>query len=133
MTVSWIVGPALGGYLFWLSPRLPPLVAAVIFTVAALLCLLGVPNHPDPRIPPPSPMSAGGHNINGVGRGTGAGAHTGVPPRPKSLGDFLRTLKNNFHETLNDAVRFCFFLVLCVYVYVPVEEWQQQQNQQSSD
>lgn len=24
VTVSWIVGPALGGYLFWLSPCLPP-------------------------------------------------------------------------------------------------------------
>jgi hypothetical protein len=100
VTVSWIVGPALGGYLFWLSPRLPPLVAAVVFTVAALLCLIGVPNQPDPRMAPPSPMSAGG-----VGAGHGAGAHTGVPPRPKSWGDFWRTLKNNFHETLNDAVR----------------------------
>lgn len=99
------MGPALGGYLFWISPRLPPLVAAVVFTVAAVLCLVGVPNQPDPRsqIPPPSPLSSGGHS--GVGAGAGAGAHTGVPPRPKSLGDFLRTLRKNFHETLNDAVR----------------------------
>ncbi len=109
VTVSWILGPALGGYLFWLSPILPPLVAAVIFTVAALLCLIGVPNQPDPRPPGFGPLSAsvsspdllsmatGPTTPNGNGTGSGS-----MRPKPKSLRAFLYTLRNNFREAFND-------------------------------
>jgi DHA1 family multidrug resistance protein-like MFS transporter len=102
VTVSWIVGPALGGYLFWLSPCLPPLVAAVIFTVAALLCLIGVPNHPDPRPAGFSPLSTSISSPDLLGMSNSSSNGSGFKPKSKSLRAFLSTLRNNFREAFND-------------------------------
>jgi len=101
VTVSWIVGPALGGYLFWLSPCLPPLVAAVIFTIAALLCLIGVPNHPDPPPPGFSPLSTSISSPDLLGMSNG-NSGSGFKSKSKSFGTFLSTLRSNFREAFND-------------------------------
>ncbi|TFJ81015.1 hypothetical protein NSK_007658 [Nannochloropsis salina CCMP1776] len=101
VTVSWILGPALGGYLFWLSPRLPPLVAAFIFTLAALVCLIGVPNHPDRGPPGYSPLSTSISSPDLLGM-IGQGNGSQYKPKSKSFQAFLFTLKNNFREAFND-------------------------------
>ena len=56
-----IVGPAVGGLLFWLAPSTPYVTSAVLFLVAALLLVRGGPDTPRaPARPPRSSRSSPG-------------------------------------------------------------------------